>query len=325
MLASRSTPTSTTRRSRSRVSARSRASSKAGRPRRSAARARSAAVTPRGFWSSKANRPEADVLVTRPEAARSSLPRSKRGESDALPGLRRGAPGAGAAASASAAPPTLAGRASRRWGLRGGGGRPIGVMGRLVAAPLGPTAPVVAGASVAEPAAPRLEPRAALLREPASLLGGRLDLGHEEVVVRPLHRDLLADELLDRFEVKGARLIHEADRLAARARARRAPDAMHVVFGVLGQVPVDDVAHRLDVEPARGDVGRHEHRQAALLEVLQDLEAPLLVHVAGERTRLVAIARQPVLEPSRLLARVREDQDPVTALPLEEPEEHREL
>src|SRR5216117_1007210 len=96
--------------------------------------------------------------------------------------------------------------------------------------------------------------------------------------------------------------------------ARRAPDAVDVVLRILGQVPVDHVADRLDVEPARGDVGGHEHGQHALLEVVHDLEPPLLVHVAGDGPGVPAVADQAVLQPPRLLARVREDEEAV-ALP----------
>src|SRR5207249_11377505 len=107
----------------------------------------------------------------------------------------RQAAGSGAAASAAAATPApLAGRTPGRRGRRG---RPVGAMRRLVTAPVGPATRVDATAPVAEPTAARLEPRAALLGEPAALFGGRLDLGHEEVVVRPLHGDLLTDALLD--------------------------------------------------------------------------------------------------------------------------------
>src|SRR5216117_2342437 len=95
---------------------------------------------------------------------------------------------------------------------------------------------------------------------------------------------------------------------------RTARDAVDVVLRILGQVPVDHVADRLDVEPARGDVGGHEHGQHALLEVVHDLEPPLLVHVAGDGPRVPAVADQAVLQPPRLLARVREDEEAV-ALP----------
>ena len=111
-----------------------------------------------------------------------------------------------------------------------------------------------------------------------------------------------------------ARLVDQADRLARRARPRGAADAVDVVLGVLRQVPVDDVGHPLDVQPARGDVGRDQDRQLAVLEVVQDLQPPLLVDVAGERARLAAVALEAILQAARLLARVGEDEDAAAAL-----------
>src|SRR5262245_48903416 len=86
-----------------------------------------------------------------------------------------------------------------------------------------------AAARAALDAAPCVEPRAALLGEPPTLLDRRLDLGHEQIILRPLDGDLLADELLDRLEIERARLVDEADGAPGRARARRASDAVHVV------------------------------------------------------------------------------------------------
>src|SRR5439155_716638 len=207
-----------------------------------------------------------------------------------------------------------------------GGGRWRGRR-RIVARPLGSPARVLAAAAAAAvaEAIARRQPGAPFLVVAPALLRRRLDLRQKEVVVRPLHRDLLADELLDRLERQGARLVHEADRLAARPRAPRSADPVHVVLGVLREIPVDDVGHRLDVQPARGDVGRDQDGQPPLLEVVQDLETPLLVDVAGERARLPGVARQPVLEATRLLARVREDQDAVAALPAQEAQQQRQL
>src|SRR2546422_1088421 len=52
---------------------------------------------------------------------------------------------------------------------------------------------------------------------------------------------------------------------------------------------------------------------------------PLLIDVARERARLPAVADEPILEPPRLLARVREDQDPIAALAAQEAQQQREL
>src|SRR6266511_1692126 len=104
-----------------------------------------------------------------------------------------------------------------------------------------------AAAPGAGPWAPRRHARALLIGVAPALLAGGLDLGQEPVVLGPLDADLLADELLDRLERQRARFIGEADGLAGGARARGAADAVDVVLGVLGQVPVDDVGDALDV------------------------------------------------------------------------------
>src|SRR5262245_44353761 len=164
-----------------------------------------------------------------------------------------------------------------------------------------------------------------LLGVAPALLAGRLDLRQVQVVVGPLDADLLTDELLDRLQEERARLVGQADGFAGGAGARGAPDPVHVVLDVLGQVPVDHVAHALDVETARGDVGRHQYGQRAVLEIGEDLEALLLVDVAGEGARQPVVSAQAVLEAAGLLAGVGEDQDAAAALAPEEPEQEVEL
>src|SRR5215831_20480202 len=154
--------------------------------------------------------------------------------------------------------------------------------------------------------------RALLVGVAPALLARGLDLRQEGLVFRPLHGDLLADELLDGLDLERARLVGQADGLASGSRTRRAPDAVHVVLGILRHVPVDHVGHALDVQAARGHVGRHEDGKLAVLEVVEDLEPLLLLHVAGEGARLPAVAPQSVLEAPRLLARVGEDEDAAT-------------
>src|SRR5215470_893701 len=128
-----------------------------------------------------------------------------------------------------------------------------------------------------------VQPGSTLVGEAASLLGRRHHLGNEEVVLRPLDGDLLPDVLLDGLDPERARLVDEADRLAAGSGPRRPPDPVDVVFSVLRQIPADHVADRLDVQPAGGDVRRHQHGQVAVLEVVEDAQPALLLDVAGER------------------------------------------
>src|SRR5690606_33663665 len=78
-----------------------------------------------------------------------------------------------------------------------------------------------------------------------------------------LDRDLLLDVGLDVRQRHRVALAGEADRVALGAQPRGAADAVHVVLGVERQVVVVDVLHAVDVQAARGHVGRD-----------QDLELP---------------------------------------------------
>jgi hypothetical protein len=192
---------------------------------------------------------------------------------------------------------------------------------------------IAAAATTATSAAPAtvvtapagLEASAPLLGVAPALLGGRLDLGHDQVVLRPLHEDLLADELLDRLEVQSALASSTRRWPCRRAGPGRAADAMDVVLRVLGQIPVDDVRDRLDVQAARGDVGGHQDRQLAFLEIVEDPQAALLVDVAGERARVPAVAREPILQPPRLFSGVGEDEDAIPALAAAAAQQQAEL
>src|SRR5690606_9885987 len=140
-----------------------------------------------------------------------------------------------------------------------------------------PTAATGARTPRATPAAPARVVRGALLARLAEDLADalavlRLELdtlarlarqrGHQLPGHR-LGRDLLLDEGLDVRQPDGVALAGEADRVALGAQPRGAADAVHVVLGVERQVVVVDVRHALDVQAARGHVGRH-----------QDLELP---------------------------------------------------
>ena len=95
---------------------------------------------------------------------------------------------------------------------------------------------------------------------------------------------LLGDALDDAQHVPLARA-HEQDRVAAAAGAAGAADAMDVGLGVVRNVVVDDVRDALDVEAARGDVGRDQDVDLAVLEPRDGLLALALLHVAVQRGR----------------------------------------
>ena len=77
--------------------------------------------------------------------------------------------------------------------------------------------------------------------------------------------------------------------------------------------------------PARSHVGRDEHGELAVLEVLEHAEPPVLGHVARERARRIAVRREPPHEVGRRRAPVDEDQDAAASLPFEKAEEEAEL
>ena len=95
-------------------------------------------------------------------------------------------------------------------------------------------------------------------------------------------RNLLADVGLDIGQTLRIHVAGKADRIAVGAQTRGAADAVHVIFGVLRQVVVEDVADILDVQAARGDVGRNQDFDFAALEFAEQALALLLRHVAGE-------------------------------------------
>jgi len=80
------------------------------------------------------------------------------------------------------------------------------------------------------------------------------------------------------------------------ARAARAPDAVHVVVDVVGQVEVDDVRDVWDVEAARCHIGRDQDRGAAGTERAQRLLTLLLRAVTVNGGRRIALRAQEVLK-----------------------------
>ena len=76
-------------------------------------------------------------------------------------------------------------------------------------------------------------------------------------------RDLALDQPLDVAQEGVLVDADERNGFAGRAGAPRAADPVHVVLGDVGQVVVDDMRQLLDVDAARGDVGRAQHLQTA--------------------------------------------------------------
>ena len=123
------------------------------------------------------------------------------------------------------------------------------------------------------------------------LLGlGRLAAGQRQTggflleVFRQRHRHQLdVGQAFDVLEVGLLVRRAEALRHAIGAGARGAADPVDILFRHVGQFEVEHVADPSHVDPARGDVGRHQHRRGALAEGQQRSGALGLALVAMDR------------------------------------------
>ena len=105
---------------------------------------------------------------------------------------------------------------------------------------------------------PRRRPRAA---QPAAQdrLGADARIGLE--ARDRLARDAAPEHALDVVEELELVDAHQRDGVAVDAGAPGPADPVDVVLGDHRQLEVDDVRERLDVEAARGDLGRDEDRR----------------------------------------------------------------
>src|SRR5690606_30529240 len=117
----------------------------------------------------------------------------------------------------------------------------------------------------------------ALLEAADALVVDRFD-------ARQLHfGDRLARRAFDRAQQVLLARGHEQDRLAAASGAAGAADAVHVGVGVVRNVVVQHMADALDIEAARGDVGRDEDVDATVLELLDKAFALGLYDITVDR------------------------------------------
>src|SRR5690606_21819248 len=125
-----------------------------------------------------------------------------------------------------------------------------------------------------------------------------LGLAGPSGVARNLHLGNPAPEqALDAGEQLAFLRLHQRDGRAGAAGAAGAADPVNVVLGDVGQFVVDDLRELVDVEPARGDVGRHEHREAAVAERTEGAGTRALALVAMDCHRLDAVTPELLGEP----------------------------
>jgi hypothetical protein len=109
-------------------------------------------------------------------------------------------------------------------------------------------------------------------------------LGVIEVLHPGLHQ-VASDEPLQSSQRIPVFRGDKTDRISNRLRAARAPDAVHIVFRVHGEVVVDDMRDAVDVDTPGSDVGSHQDSDFALFEVTQGAQPLALGAVRVQRGR----------------------------------------
>src|SRR5208282_1546705 len=122
--------------------------------------------------------------------------------------------------------------------------------------------------------------------------------------------DGASGELLDIAQVGPFLVAAERDRDTGRTGARRSADTMDIVFRHVRQLEVDDVRHAFDIDPARGDVSRHEHPAMARAETGERTLALGLRFVAMNGRGLDAGADEMPHDPVRTVLCSRKDEHP---------------
>ena len=113
--------------------------------------------------------------------------------------------------------------------------------------------------------------------------------------------DALAQNVFDGREFLRFFGRDEGDRFTRCIHAAGAADAVNVVLRGARHVEIDHVGHVIDVDPARGDIGRHQHADAARLEVAQRAFTLALAAVTVDRRRRVAGCLEPARQAIRAM------------------------
>ena len=114
--------------------------------------------------------------------------------------------------------------------------------------------------------------------------------------------------MFDRLQRRQFRSTRERERVADILRAARAPDAVHIIFRMLGHIIIDHVTHTGDVEPARRDISRHHHFVFAALETLEGFDAFALRAVGVKHGDGMVLQTQLACDPVGAMFGAAEDQ-----------------
>jgi hypothetical protein len=89
-------------------------------------------------------------------------------------------------------------------------------------------------------------------------------------------RQLIPDQLLDRFQYQNLTRIAERERNASGSSSRRSADTMNVIFGVVGKFVIDDMRDVINVNSSGDDICRNQNPDSSLVEVGEAPLSPLL-------------------------------------------------
>ena len=124
--------------------------------------------------------------------------------------------------------------------------------------------------------------------------------------------------LLDAADAAHLVQARQAERPACVIGAAGSADAVQVGLRIGRNIDIHDRFEPLHVQAARGHIGRHQHRTAAVGEADQHLVALALVELAVQRKRLVALRAQHLRKVGALRSRVAEGQGGRRAVVLEQ-------
>ena len=106
----------------------------------------------------------------------------------------------------------------------------------------------------------------------------------------------MTDQLFNRDDGFLIERGNDRDCGAGASGASGTADAMDVVVGMMGNVKIEDMAGRGNVEAAGGNVGSDQQRNFALAELIECSSACRLIHVAVQGANAEAMLLQRLVQ-----------------------------
>src|SRR5690554_3745909 len=176
--------------------------------------------------------------------------------------------------------------------------------------PAGCSSARLAPRAIASRASPRgtIAPSVATAAAAAFLafMPARHGIGGVEVVLI-VQRNRLGDGLLDLHQLMAFGIIAKRDRHPRSPGAPGAPDPVHITLGFVGKIVVKDVGHIVDIDAARGHIGRDQDIIGTLAKAAERTAARRLRLIPMNRGRRETRLVQALGQPIRAVLGARED------------------